>query len=452
MDNLCRYTIILSIVISVMVAQSPDTLWTKTFGGSNSDIGEQVYQTIDGGYIILSNTESYGPGWRDLWLLKTDANGDTVWTKLYGNAYGVNVTAFSPTNDSGYIVTGSTEQSGASEDLWLMKIDITGDSLWTVVYAPSNGSMGFSVKQTFDGGFIVAGEKYGVGYGDTWLLKTDSQGDTTWTRTYSWPDFDYGDDVIQTSDSGYVVAGTTIIFGPSVSDIWLLRTNAQGDSLWKKTWGGSEQEYCAEVLQTADGGFLVLGTTNSYGAGRYDVWLIRTDDMGDTLWTRTYGSSDGDECYSLKKTPDGGYIMAGVTGTASSGTEAYIIKVDSVGDAIWSSTFGGSADDWLRCIEPTADEGYVGVGYTYSYGAGESDVWLIKTAPDTLGIQGEPPTAVKQSKYSSTIITGPLPRPVDKPYKIFDITGRQIHTLDHAPGIYLIQVDDKIAHKVVKIR
>jgi len=436
----------------MLMAQAPDTLWTKTYGGVESDFGIRVFQTSDSGYILFSNTRSYGPGGQAIWLLRTNPCGDTLWSKLYGDSYGVEGLAMEKTNDGGYVITGYHTIGGIDDDVWLIKIDSLGDTVWTKTYGTNGGmDFGFHVKQTLDGGYIVVGGKYGVGYSDMWLLKTDALGDTLWTKTYGGSDYDYGNSIAQMPDSGYVVVGTTVSIGPWLGDIWLLKTNTLGDTLWTKTFGGSDDDYSAAVELVDESGFIVLGMTNSYGAGGYDVWLIRIDNTGDTLWTRTYGTSGWDECYSLSKTPDGGYVMAGYSGPVFS-AEGYILKVDSAGNVIWSSTIGGEEDDFLRDIKPSIDGGYIIIGNTCSYGVGESDIWLIKTAPDTLGFLETSPTKARQTTYSSTILTGPLVLPTGMDVKIFDITGRQIHTINPTPGIYFIEIDGKIRQKIIKIK
>jgi len=251
--------------------------WERTYGGSDDDEGYSVAQTSDGGYIVAGRTRSFGAGEYDVYLVKTDGLGDTIWTRTYG---------------------------GGGEDL------------------------GYSVALTSDGGYIVAGYtgSFGAG-GDVYLVKTDAVGDTILTRTYGGSSDDWGYSVAQTSDGGYIVAGRTASFGAGGYDVYLVKTDGLGDTLWTRTYGGSDDDYGYSVAQTSDGGYIVSGGTRFFGAGSWDFYLVKTDAVGDTIWTRTYGGSGNDHGNSVAQTSDGGYIVAGVTAAG----DVYLVKTDSLG-------------------------------------------------------------------------------------------------------------------------
>jgi hypothetical protein len=254
-------------------------------------------------------------------------------------------------------------------------------------YGGSGDDIGSSVQQTTDGDYIVAGSTYsfGTGSSDVYLIKTDPSGDTLWTRTYGGSDIDYGYSVLQTTDGDYIVAGETQSFGAGPGDVYLIKTDPSGDTLWTRTYGGNGHDWGQSVQQTTDGGYIVSGQTNSFGPGQADVYLIKTDAVGDTLWTRTYGGSGRDYGSSVQQTTDGGYIVAG--GTYSFGTggkDVYLIKTDPSGDTLWTRTYGGSGDDIGSSVQQTTDGGYIVAGRTDSFGAGGYDVYLIKTDPDGL--------------------------------------------------------------------
>jgi len=438
-------TVLLGLSFTPMAAAGPgDTLWTRTYGGSDGDYGESVQQTSDGGYIIAGYTNSFGAGGFDVWLLRTDSSGDTLWTRTYGGTEGDYGYSVQQTSDGGYIIAGMTYSFGAGgRDVYLLKTDSSGDTLWTRTYGGSDGEEGYSVQQTSDGGYIIGGYTYSFGAGsyDVYLLKTDSSGDTLWTRTYGGSDYDWGYSVQQTSDGGYIIAGGTWSFGAGGGDVYLLKTDSSGDTLWTRTYGGSDSEEGYSVQQTLDGGYIIAGYTGSFGAGYDDFYLLKTDSSGDTLWTRTYEGTGWDYANSVQQTSDGGYIIAGEIwsyGTVEG--DVYLVKTDSSGDTLWTRTYGGSDDDYGSSVQETSDGGYIIAGFTDSFGAGYEDVYLIKTVGDVVGVDGPefesslPASTSLCQSYPNpfnvgTVIEYQLPVASDVKLEIFNIIGAKVATL-----------------------
>ena len=214
------------------------------------------------------------------------------------------------------------------------------DTLWTRTYGGSARDVAWSVQQTADGGYIVAGGtvSFGAGDYDFYLVKTNSLGDPLWTRTYGGSSSDNAYSVQQTADGGYIVAGNTYSFGagtPNLPNMYLVKTNSQGDTLWTRTYGGISYDAACSVQRTTDGGYMVAGRTYSFGAGSADFYLVKTNSQGDTLWTRTYGRSSADVAYSVQQTADGGYIVAGSTWYSDpSYADFYVVKTGPDGLAI----------------------------------------------------------------------------------------------------------------------
>jgi hypothetical protein len=254
-----------------------DTLWAKTFGSGN---GYSVQQTDDGGYVITGFIDSFGAGRDDVWLIKTNANGDTMWTKTFAGINFGGGRSVQQTSDGGYIITGTVNFfSTDSADVWLIKTDANGDTTWTKTFGGSNNDEGYSVQQTADSGYVITGytHSYGAGESDVWLIKTEIDGDTIWTKTFGGSDSDLGRYAQQTADGGYVILGWTRSFGFGAWDVWLIKTDANGDTMWTKTFGGSFEDVGHSLQQTFDGGYIIAGATRSFGTGGYDVWLIRVD-------------------------------------------------------------------------------------------------------------------------------------------------------------------------------
>jgi len=204
-----------------------------------------------------------------------------------------------------------------------------------------------------------------------------------WSRSFGGNSSDYCVSVQQTSDSGFVLAGFTMSFGNGNMDFWMVKTDANGDSLWSRTFGGTDHDYCETILQTVDDGYLLAGETRSVGAGEDDFWIVKTDANGDSLWSRTFGGSSRDFCFAAKQTIDGGYVLAGDSWSFGAGDfDVWMVKTDEFGDSLWSCTFGDELLDYSVAIDVNTDGGYLLAGGTRSYGAGNTDFWVVKTEPD----------------------------------------------------------------------
>ena len=357
--------------------------WDKTFGESDDDFAYAMQQTSDGGYILAGWTNSYGAGGVDAWLIKTDANGNKVWDNTFGGGSYDLAEAVQQTTDGGYILAGETSSFGAgANDAWLIKTEAKGNKVWDKTFGGSNQEQANAVQQTSDGGYILAGRasSFWSVNPDVWLIKSDANGNKVWDKTFGGSSYDEACAVQQTSDGGYILAGYTRSFGAGKSAAWLIKTDANGNKVWDKTYGGSNQEQAYAVQQTSDGGYILAGRTASFGAGFYDAWLIKTDADGNKVWDKTFGGSSWDEGLAVQQTSDGGYILAGPTNSFGAGSmDAWLIKTDADGNKVWDKIFGGSGDDVARAVQQTSDGGYILAGYTGSFGAGVYDAWLIKT-------------------------------------------------------------------------
>jgi hypothetical protein len=434
--------------------------WERNYGGADWDGGYSVQQTQDTGYIVAGTTTSFGNG-EQVYLIKTNPSGDTLWTRNYGgtgNDWGFSV---QQTSDTGYIVAGYTFSFGNEAQVYLVKTNATGDTLWTRTYGRDPEDFGYSVQQTSDEGYIVAGYTLGL-YAQVYLIKTNATGDTLWTRTY-WggTGHDRGFSVQQTQDGGYIVAGYTG-FDPDYQ-VYLIKTNATGDTLWTRTYGGPAWDYGYSVQQTQDGGYIVAGSTASFG-NNDQVYLIKTNAFGDTLWTRTYGGPLGDFGYSVQQTQDTGYIVAGRTTSFKNNDQVYLVKINAYGDTLWTRTYGGTSDDEGWSVQQTKDGGYIVAG---GYGG---QVYLIKTdANGNVGVEDNSPDRIKPltSNLSFSVVPNPftsfatIPGHSSDPFTLYDISGRKVgfYKGDRigeglAAGVYFIRssnTKDKPL-RIVKVR
>ncbi|MDP7310467.1 MAG: hypothetical protein QF737_05010 [Dehalococcoidales bacterium] len=364
--------------------QMPAFSSTKTFGGVGWDYANSVQQTTDGGYIIAGGTDSLGTD-GDVYLVKTDREGNEEWSRTFGGKENDSASSVQQTTDGGYIIAGDTNSFGAGEfDFYLVKTDREGNEEWSRAFGGVGWDYADSVQQTTDGGYIIAGgtDSFGAGEFDFYLVKTDGEGNEEWSRAFGGVGWDYADSVQQTTDGGYIIAGGTDSFGAGIYDVYLVKTDREGNEEWSRAFGGEDNDTADSVQQTADGGYIIAGDTESFGVDG-DFYLVKTDGEGNEEWSRAFGGEETEEADSVQQTTDGGYIIAGYTKSFGAGNyDAYLVKTDEEGNEEWSRTFGGEENDSASSVQQTTDGGYIIAGRTASHGAGSWDAYLVKTDGD----------------------------------------------------------------------
>ncbi len=349
------------------------------YTGGAPNVGTSGCLTSDGGYIINGEITV---GSSNIYLIKINPDGSVAWSKSYDMSITGSVgNSIQQTNDGGYIITGA----GSGAPSLLLKIDNIGNIMWKKTYTSSTEL----VKQTMDGGYIIVGTAGGSGFGIS-VIKTDNNGNTTWTKNYSRNNSltNYGYYIQQTSDYGYIVLGKTdTVAASSGGDIYFIKLDSLGNKIWSKTYGGTGDDYANYVKQTIDGGYIITGETYPNATANYtDIFLLKTDSVGNMNWVKTYGGIKSDAGSCVYPTINGDYIITGYTESfpdSVTNSKLFLIKTNSTGNIIWMKIYGGGAWCSGNSVFGASDGGYIIIGNKSSIPAG---AYLIKT--DSLGNSG----------------------------------------------------------------
>ncbi len=382
-----KYIFVSALIFVFTVCLPLKAQWAVHYGGTEDDWANSVQQTSDGGYIVAGGTESYGLGNSDVWVLKLSLAGDIEWQRTFGGNENEEAYAVQETSDSGFIVVGYTESFGEGlSDSLILKLSADGDIEWQYTCGRSGDDWWNSVQQTSDGGYIVGGGSDAFGYGGEfvfWVVKLTSVGDIDWQYSYSTGVNCYLRSIQETSDEGYIVAGhmePSIIGG---YDLLILKLYPTGLIEEQRYYGGVQDDWANFVQQTEDGGYFVAGYTGSFGAGGWDVWVLKLDSFLDIEWERTYGGSQDDWGTSAQQTSDGGFIVAGYTESfGAEFSDFWVLKISSLGVIEWETTYGKGDEAAFSVSETDDTTGFVVAGTTGSYTAGGLDLLVLKLYSD----------------------------------------------------------------------
>jgi len=366
--------------------ETPPEEWNRTFGGVYDDLGrygQSLQQTSDGGYILIGSKNMYTTGMsQSAFLIKIDTNGNEQWNRTFEDIGLINAYSVWQTSDGGYIFGGAVRSYRNlrwENDVRLVKTDSYGNIVWHKTMVELGTDYVMSVAQSPDGGYILVGFSRIWDKDYAWLIKTDANGNEQWNETFAVPRPNKACYVWQTTDGG----GTNLYYAGG-TDAWVIKTDANGKQEWNKTFESDCFDKVYSIEQTLDDGYILSGSKGS------NACLVKTDANGIEQWNRTIGPGLIARISSIWQVPDGGYVLAGKIDTAKNpdfkgqilydNDDAWLFKTDANGNLKWSKTFGGLRNDEARFAQQTSDGGYIIAGTTESYGAGSSDLWLVKVA------------------------------------------------------------------------
>ncbi len=450
-------------------AQPPDLLWSQTYGGLSPEKGYAVKELPDGGFIFAGETQSFGAGSFDVYLVRTNADGDTMWTRTYGGAsydfgYGVCLTP-----DGGFLVAGVTLSYGAGGREGLaIRVDADGNLVWLQAYGGTSHDAFMDIHRTAEDTYVMVGTSYslGPGTGGLWVVMIDDTGQIIWQRSYGGAGADTGWRVLQTSDGGFIVGGFTTSFGAGDKDLWLVKLDSEGNYVWDHTYGGAGDDRGYGLALAPEGCYLLTGYTSSFGAGGTDMYLVMADPLGMPSWTHTYGGAGNEVGYAVVTPCTGGILLAGSTTSVAPGDlNTYVIHTDAFGDPVWTTTdYAVPGDDWAEALQETQDGGFVLAGSADPGSLGNRQMYLVRlvgTGPSpVLPIVEDP---ARTETFSRSRLLGARPSLVREEaairftlasaaairMSIHDAGGRLVRVLERdvlAPGAYSVSWDRSDSH------
>lgn len=348
----------------------------------------------DGGFVSAGSTTRGNAGGKDATLIRANSLGQLQWMKAYGGSGDETALYVQRTSDGGFVLCGETFSATPNGDAFLCRTDSLGNFLWWKNYGGANYDIAYSVIQLSDGGFVVAGLTEGtVQYDyDAFLLRTDANGDTVWAKKYGGPGIDHAVQVIQTSDAGFLFCGKILSYGAGSCDCWLVKTDANGDTLWTNIIGGTGWDESMSLTEQPDGYAVCGGSSSPGSSGSYDFMLLKTDLSGNLQWSKLYGGSNIEASYCIVEIPNSGYAFCGYTETFgpghSRGTDSanvFLVRTDYNGDTLWAAAFGGTLKEECFGLVRTQTNGFALSGYTGSFGD-SLQAYIFTT--DSLGYAG----------------------------------------------------------------
>ncbi len=365
----------------------------RIFGGPNNDGAGSVIETADKGFVIVGSTVRLNEEYSDASLIKLDAYGQIEWNQWYGEEeWSESLYEVIPSEDGGYLAVGShsySEQRG-EPNIYAIKTDASGNLIWQKSYGISEykPDAPADIIPSGDGGYLIAGYSQSQQNKEAYLIKIDADGNIIWEKTYGGSGGNEIKKIRQTTDGGYVFVGSTSSFYTGSEgdfDFYLVKTDAEGNLIWEKHYGGTDWDRANSFVITNDGGYLMVGYTASpeFGAVARDIYLVKVDADGNKQWQNIYGWEHKDSASDVVVTRDGGYLIVGSSERLYDSnfdtwrSDLYVIKTDGSGNELWSKLFGSDHDESASCVRQVSDGGYIISGRTRSYSK-DSEIYLLK--------------------------------------------------------------------------
>lgn len=370
---------------AIPAQETKEISWSRTFGGSGEDVGCDLVVCQSGGFAIGGYTYSFGAGMNDAWLIRVDAQGNLLWNQTYGKEYGESVFGLIECQDGGFALVGTTATYDIDHiDMWLVRTDSEGSLLWNQSYGGAKAEEGHSLVECSAGGFVLAGNTKGFGADtqDMWLVRITENGTLLWQRTFdglgSW---DYCFRVLECSAGGFIMIGYSIAGNNADYGVFLVRTDASGNKIWSKIFSGYPgvipyYQRGFALIECQEGGFAILAQLLAPDRRHTDLRFIRIDNQGNQLWDHTYGGVEEERSYDLVETDDGGFmLLASVLNPEEPQWDALLFRTDENGTLLWESLVGTSNWEMGYALVKCPYTGFALAGYVRQFQS-EEDVWL----------------------------------------------------------------------------
>lgn len=386
MKTLTKLFVSVSILLFSESVNSQTRFQNVIGGSSYYTAGYGIVKTVDDGYALTGELNLPGAS-KDVYVVKLDSANIIQWTRTFGDSlYDIGL-GIIQTSDGGYAISGRSTTTNVLglglTDGYIVKLSSAGVVQWNRALGGYEMDEFRSIVQTPDGGLVAAGYSstfcFGIGNSDVYVVKLDISGNIQWTRNVGGSGSDFGSKIVQTIDGGFVIAGSTTSYGQGNSDVYCVKLNSSGVLQWTTTVGGSQWDSGASIIQTADGGFIIAGQTTSFGSGMEDFYVVKIDGNGNLSWTRTIGGSGTDQALDIIQTSTGDYVIAGWTNSYGAGNyDFYAVKLNNNGNLMWTRTIGGAGFEKAYSLTIDSDGGYVITGSSSSFNWGSGAMYIVK--------------------------------------------------------------------------